>query len=223
MSTATMSPFGTKANNKEGGDFELTPAGLHSAVLIGVIDLGTHPFTYQGKTNTPRKIFLVWELTAEHTKEGETFVVGADYTWSLNKKATVRHMLEAWIGRAFAEDEEFDPLKLIGKPCVVNVSIGQSAKGQKFAEITNVASPMKGQQVPPATRESCIWHMSQLTCKKEPIIIPDWMPRIYGRLLSDDIKASDEWKALPETSAAYEIDNPSNGHAPVDANGKPAY
>lgn len=197
MSTATMSPFGAKATNKEGGDFELPPSGLHPAVLVALIDLGTHSHTYNGKTEEKRKIFLVWELTAEHQKSGETFMVAQDYTWSLNVKANFRKMLEAWSGRSFSEDEEFDPIKLIGRPCVVSLSEGKTAGGKKFVEVVGVAQPMRGQAVPPLTVEQFAWHLSQISDQKMEIPIPEWVPRNYGRPVTDDIKASKEFKALP--------------------------
>lgn len=221
MSTATASPFAKSADNTDynnGEGFERPPSGLHPAVLVSLIDLGTHEFFYQGKKSENRKIFLTWELTAEHMLDGTTFLISADYTWSLGKSANFRHMLEAWSGRAFSDKEEFDPLKLLGLPCVVTVSEGLSAKGKKFTEIVGVANPMKGQTLPPATRKTFAWHMSMITCQDDPIELPDWTPRIYGRLVIDDIKGSKEWLALPKISAEHALDNPIGAPA---ANGAP--
>ncbi len=230
MST-TMSPFGQKASNKEGEEYELPTSGLHPGILIGLIDLGTHRFEYQGKVSENRKIFLAWELTAEHDTEGNTFVVGADYTWSLHKKSNFRKMLEAWSGRTFSEDEEFDPLVLVGKPCVLNIARGQTSKGKEFVEVSGVANPMRGQTIPPNTREPFAWHLSQAQMNEDPPI-PDWMPRIYGRFVKDDIKASSEWSLLTQqpghgnlakpqaNGAAKPVTNPS-AVAPVETDKPP--
>lgn len=217
MATAA-SPFAKKADSKEGQEYEIPPSGLHAAVLVALIDLGTHEFTYQGKKSENRKIFLVWELTAEHQLNGDTFMIAADYTWSLNAKANFRKMLEGWAGRTFKDDEEFDPLILLGKPCVVNVSEGVTANGKKYAEVMGVAVPMKGQTIPKATQVNYAFHLSQVTCQKDEITIPVWVPRNYGRMVLDDIKGSKEWMALPVINPEFALDNPIGAPA---ANGSP--
>jgi hypothetical protein len=223
MST-TASPFAKKADSKGGEDFEICPSGLHPAVLVALIDLGTHEFAYQGKKSENRKIFLVWELPSEKMQNGDSFLVTADYTWSLNAKANFRKMLEGWSGRSFKDDEEFDPLILLGRPCVVNVTEGLSANNKKFNEIMGVAAPMKGQVIPKPTLVNFAWHMSQITCQADDIPIPEWVPRNYGRMVADDIRSSKEWQALPKISAEHALDNPigANG-APIQGHEGPAF
>jgi hypothetical protein len=41
-----------------------------------------------------------------------------------------------------------------------------------------------------------MFHLSQMTGDKDPIPIPDWVPRVYGRPIVDEIKSSNEFKAL---------------------------
>ena len=53
--------FKMKSSSGEGGQFEIPPAGNHPAVLVGIIDLGTRPSTFQGKTTDRREVYLVWE------------------------------------------------------------------------------------------------------------------------------------------------------------------
>ena len=38
------------------------PAGLHRAVLVGIVDIGTHDGEYKGQKNTTHRCLLVWEL-----------------------------------------------------------------------------------------------------------------------------------------------------------------
>ncbi len=204
----TLSPFAAKASEKEFEDFELPPAGLQPAVLVAMIDLGTHDFEYQGKKNEFRKVFLVWELTGEFDSGGNPFLVAQDYTLSLGKKANFRKMLEAWAGRTFGADEEFDPLTLLGKPCVVNLSLGMTkSSGKKFIEVAGVARPMKGQNVPPSSHKPFTWHLTQREGTGDPPI-PEWIPRNYGRLVVDDIKASKEWAGTPTASTNGKTDKP---------------
>jgi hypothetical protein len=225
---STMSPFAMRASEKEFEDFELPPPGLHPAVLVSMIDLGTHSFEYQGKTNELRKVFLVWELTGEFDSGGNPFLVKQDYTLSLGKKANFRRMLEAWAGRSFGPDEDFDALVLLGKPCVVNLSLGTNKDGsKKFIEVTGVSAPMKGQAVPPASHKPFVWHMSQAEPGNDPPI-PEWVPRNYGRLVADDIKKSKEWPLIGQKTngqiVADMLDNPQKGpNVPVDDDNKPAF
>src|SRR4051812_15651725 len=121
--TATVpSPWTAKANNSEGGDFELPPGGMYPAVLVSLIDLGTHERTFNGQTTEARKLFFVWELTGEFDSKGQPFIVAQDYTWSLHKKAKLRAMIEEWRGKGMSDEEEFDLISLLGKPCMLTLS-----------------------------------------------------------------------------------------------------
>src|SRR5579859_3411511 len=106
-----------------GGDFEIPPAGNHPAVLIAMIDLGTHTEDFQGKQTEAHKVFLVWELTEEKCAGyNRNHVIGRDYTLSLHEKAGLRKMLEGWRGRKYNTGEEINVSKVLGQPCFLNVS-----------------------------------------------------------------------------------------------------
>lgn len=195
--TAAGSMWTTKANNSDGGDFERPGRGMYPAVLIGLVDLGTHTHVFQGESKKARKLFLAWELSGENDSKGEAFVVGQDYTWSLHKKAKFRALVEGWNGAAMNDAEEFDVSTLLGKTCCVTITEGQTAGGKKFSEIASVGPVMKSMVVPPATRALFGLHISQFNSSVDKVEIPDWMPRIYGRLIADEIKASEEYGNLP--------------------------
>ena len=220
--TQTMSPFGRKANNSEGGGVHsemLQLTGLRPAVLVAMIGLGTHENEYMPNSGIIKKnlkVFLVWELVAEKSTEGVPFLLWLDFTDSLHKKANYRLMFEGWLGRTFSPDEEFDPITMLGKPCVLTVCVTTRLGEKTFAGIASVAPLMDGMQIPPATRPCFAWHMSQITCKREKIELPDWLPRIYGREVIGDIEKSKEWQALPSVSPEYALDHPqgaTNGQA----------
>ncbi len=198
MTTAAMSPFRQKAETSSAEDFELPPAGFHPATLIALIDLGTHDDEYNGKINTFRKIYVVWELANEHDSEGKPFLVGQDYTWSLKgDKAKWRLMIEGWRGRAFADNEEFDPLVLLGKPCNITLKEGETkASKKKFVKVVAVAAPMKGQTIGKPTNPEFAWHLSTWGDPKVDPPIPEWCPLNYGRLVIADIKSSKEWASM---------------------------
>lgn len=195
MATAT-SPFATKASSSDGGDFELPPSGTHPAVLIGLIDLGTHEREFNGEKNDVHKLLLIWELTGEHDSKGDPFVVAKDFTWSLNKKAKLRGFVEGYAGRALIDGEEYDLGLMLGQPCMINLTEGTSGKGNKFVDVSSISKPMKGLTVPPTDKQTFALVLSMLTSLKDDWAIPEWVPKLYGRKVEDDIKASREYLKL---------------------------
>ena len=201
MATATASPFKSKANNSDGGNFEQPPAGLHPVVLIGLIDLGTHRSTFQndkGEFPLIRQTFYIWELTAEHDSNGDTFMVAQAYNCSFHKKSGGRQMIEGWLGKQFSDDEEFDPATLLGREGMANI-VHSKAKsdGSGFAKLDTICPPMKNLTVPRPIRPTVLFHISQLHSSKDPIPVPDWIPKVFGKDVVSEIKSSEEYAALP--------------------------
>ncbi len=209
------SPFGRKANNSNGEDFELPPAGLHPANLIGLVDLGTHHSEYQGNPIEKRILFVTWELNTLDS-DGKPFLIGQDFNSSLHTKSGWRKLLEGWRGRPFGNDEEFDPIVLLGAKCVVTIQIGLSRKDKKFSEVVSVAPPMKGQVIAAPVHPNFAWHLDTWADFNLDPPIPEWMPRNYGRLLVDEIKDSDEWKGAKSAKKWDAIDKPATNGGPVD-------
>ena len=58
-----------------GGDYENAPVGNHPAVLVAMIDIGTHEEDYQGAKKQTRKIYLAWELVDEKKADGKNHVI----------------------------------------------------------------------------------------------------------------------------------------------------
>jgi hypothetical protein len=197
MSTGTIPDFRTKANNSDGGDFELPPAGVHPGILIGLVDLGTHSSTYNNEKKDRHKILLAWELTAEADSKGQNFLIIQDYTWSLHKKAGLRALVDGFRGKALGDNEEYDLAEMLGKPCMISLSEGVSGGGKRFMEVTSLSPPMRGLTVPPASHDIYAFLLGMINSTLDPIDIPAWMPRLYGRNVIDDIRASQEYAKLP--------------------------
>jgi hypothetical protein len=195
MSTGTVD-FRTKATSGEGGDFELPPSGTHPAILVALIDLGTHTSTFD-PTKTRHKILLIWELTAESDSKGINFLVCQDYTWSLNSKAALREVVKGFRGKDLADGEEYDLAAMLGQPCMINLSEGVSGKGKTFIEVSSVSPPMRGLTVPPASYPPYGFVLSMINSTLDNLEIPEWVPKLYGRNVIDDIKASHEYGKLP--------------------------
>jgi hypothetical protein len=212
------SPFQMKASQPAGS--ETAPAGSHPAVLVAMIDLGSHEETFKtaGKPDRKaqvRKLLLVWELTAERCAGyNRNHVVGKEFSASFSTKSNLRKLVESWRGKAFGQDEEFDIRKILGKPCLVNLSHATAkGSGNTYAKIESVSAVPKGMTVPPAQLPQVLFEIGEG-------VIPDqlWLPYVMieheRKPLADVIKASAEWKALTAQPAPAAPPPPAtNGQA----------
>lgn len=172
--------------------FEIPPAGSHPAVLVGLIDLGTHQRTFQGQDQgEAAQLYLVWELTAEPCPgTNRNHVLGRQFTRSLNKKAKLRQFIESWSGRQLNDGDEFDYEKMLGKSCLLNVIHKQSGDYTN-ANIDSIGRVPKGMTVPSAKIEPYMWYVG---CGKPLPELP-WLPPIYGQSVKQMIEASKEYKS----------------------------
>lgn len=189
---AVNSPWKQKATNG-GGEFDVPDAGSHPAVLVALIDLGTHEDEYQGQTRTVRKVFLAWELVGEPKPGGGgNFVVGRDYNLSFGQKAKLRETVEKWRGKAFSEGEDFDLSALLGKSCLVTLVHKTSQNsGKTYAKIDGVTALPKGMKAAPPTVGPVQWSVDS----GGPIPDEPWLPYVYGEPLKQVIERSAEYKA----------------------------
>lgn len=83
------------------------------------------------------------------TKEGNRrFLVSQWYTLSLHEKANLRKDLDAWRGKSFTDEdlkEGFDVEKLVGAPCLLNVTQSKSEKnGKVYANVSSIMPLPRG-------------------------------------------------------------------------------
>ncbi len=204
MSTATANPaassFVVEASNS-GGTGEMPSEGNHPAVLVGLVDLGTHDDEYQGKKITNRKVLFCWEIPGETRSDGGPFVLVADFNMppTLSGKSKLRTMLEAWRGKPMEDKEKLDLAALLGKACLLNVGRGKSSKGSEFAKIMGISPMIRGMQAPRPFSDQFVWSPAA-----GPFNPPDWMPFLYGKPVVETIEQSREWRggAAPAGNAA---------------------
>lgn len=124
------------AGGGDGKDFENPEPGTHSAVCYKIVDVGTQPNTYEGKTTDARKAYIFWELSDRMT-DGRRFSVFASYTLSMGSKANLRKLINNWkginpttkiFGLTDEEANEFEMQKLLGAPCIVKMVMGKNQK-----------------------------------------------------------------------------------------------
>lgn len=179
--------------NSGGGNFEACPAGNHPAVLIALIDLGTQSEVFQGTPREARKVYLCWEIPDEKIESGRSHVIGREYTMSFHEKAGFRHLVEAWRGKPFADGEEFDPSKLLGQSCLLNVIQEESGSGKTFAQVKGVSAMPKGMPKPAATLKTVCFNIDDDGPAKFPK--DEWLPFSYGKSLVSKASMSPEWIA----------------------------
>ena len=136
-----------------GGNFTPAPAGLHRAVCISYVDIGTHDEEYQGETKERSSVALTWELPDEMIDvkgEQKPQVVSKFYTKSLHEKSTLRHDLASWRSIDFTDEEleGFDLDNILGKACQVNVVHAPRNAGGVRAKVTAVLPLSKGMTKP---------------------------------------------------------------------------
>lgn len=210
MSATTMiNPWKTKVvTTEDKKDFEAPKGGTYPAVLVGLIDLGTHTEDSDKGPRDVHKILFVWELSAEFDSKGNAFKVWRDFTLSLHNKSNLRPFVQGWLGRKLADNEEFDVSTLHGGKCQVTLTEGTTKNGKSYIDVSAAAQPMKGLTVPDATVDLYAFQFvrgvpdgnggfaeQQWDPRIDPDI-PDWVPPMYGRSVKAEIKKSKEWAAL---------------------------
>lgn len=131
----------------EESNFTPPPAGAHTAVCIGFVDMGTQPKSPFYEDSSPaHKVRITWELD-EQMEDGRPFTASKTYTWSMSDRATLRSHLESWRGRPFKKEDfgpgGFDTKNLLGKPCTLTIQ-HKEVGGNERAVVAGVAPLMKG-------------------------------------------------------------------------------
>lgn len=132
-------------------DFTPPPAGTFLAVSYRLIDLGTQPVVWEGKTKYQRKVMFSWELPEEKMDDGQPFSIHQRYTFSSSDKSRLRHDLESWRGVPFKDSDfgpnGFDIKNTLGKGCMLGIV--HNVKGDRtYANITAVMKMPKGMAAP---------------------------------------------------------------------------
>lgn len=211
--------FKGKASSKssqEGGAFEVIPADTLHAVLVGIIDLGTHAKTYKdqktGKATrrNVRSVALVWEITeeAQQKKDGSNHFFAKEYNLSFDVKSGLRLALQSVRGKAYQEGEEVDPTAALGKPWALTFIHSEKDKGGEkrvYANLDGVGKVKGGAKVPAPTIKPFTWEIGD----GDPPDFP-WMPRVYGQQIKDLIEASSEWQKLRYKAPKTRDHDPDN-------------
>jgi len=181
---------------------ELPPRGSHAARCVAVIDLG-HQLRrkYQSQEREWKHLlYLGWELVDLPARP----VVGREFLVSLHEKAGLRHFVDQWVG-SIPDESDFDLLTLAGRPCYL--SCDHERKNDKtFLRIEGATPPpmVKGQvvEVDPPQHKPLTWTLANGMESS----LPDWLPYLYGRSLTDWIMDSRERRGATTPDAPDEPD-----------------
>lgn len=171
-----MSIFNTTATASR--STEAPSEGNHAGALVALIDLGTHTETYKdknggSKTSEVHKIFLVFELDEKAEGMKGNHVIGKECTLTTSPQSKLRQIMEAMRGKSYAEGEQMDISKAVGKSALVNIKHGVSAKtGNAYGKFEGVSPLPKGMPAFKPTYPVTVWEIGS----KEPFPDHKWLP-----------------------------------------------
>lgn len=131
----------SKLWESSGQAFEPAPVGVHDAICVSIIDLGTQTSTYNNEENTRRQNLITWELPEELREDGKPFTISKFYTASIGEKANLYKDLTSWLGKP--PTAPFDPESILGKGCQLIVT----EKNDKHV-VSTVAGLKKNAKLP---------------------------------------------------------------------------
>lgn len=163
-------------------NYEPIATGNYPARCYSMIHIGTVDEVILGVTKTLNKVRITWELPSElkvfKEENGEQpHVISKEFTLSMHEKATLRNFLKNWRGKDFSEEEakSFDIEKLIGAPCMLNITHKKSKDGTKtYAEIGSISTMPKGFPCPEQINPSFVWTYEDFDIEKFNLL-PDFL------------------------------------------------
>lgn len=120
----------------EESKFEAVPAGLHEAVIYGIVELGTQVTDFQGHVDEKEQILIMFE-----TEEG-TISRKYNIPRGYSLKSSLIKIVDTLLGDCKGKDVDFK--NLLGKICQINVKEVEGQEGKKYHIVdTVVAAPKK--------------------------------------------------------------------------------
>lgn len=186
-----------------GGDFKPVPAGMFLARCFRIIDLGTQRGEWKGKEKWSRKVLVQWELYGEDedgnplvTDDGRPMSISKRYTLSLGENAQLRADLKSWRGKDFTPEElaGFDISKVLGAPCMLNVSHAEK-DGRTYTNVASITPVPKAMRaaIPKPINAPVIFDVSE----------PDMeVLSSLSEKMQDTIKGCKEWQKISVSKAA---------------------
>jgi hypothetical protein len=179
----------------EESTFTPPPAGAHTAICVGFVDMGTQPKSPFYEDSSPaHKVRITWELD-EQMDDGRPFTASKTYTWSMSDRATLRSHLESWRGKPFKKEDfganGFETKNLLGAACTLTIQ-HKEINGSERAVVAGVAPIMKGMK-------KFTPHNEFIYLSLDPAEYDAAAFEKLGEKTKELIKASPEYAALTST------------------------
>lgn len=201
------------ATNTGGTTFEPIPTGNYPARCYSMIHIGTVEENIMGTLKRLNKVRITWELPTElkvfKEENGEQpCVISKEFTLSMHEKATLRGFLKNWRGKDFTDEEAkaFDIEKLIGAPCMLNITHKTKKDNSGvYAEIGSISTMPKGFPCPEQINPTFVWTYDTFDVDKFNSL-PEY--------LKNKMVHSDEYKLA--LSGGQEHESPNNNEEESD-------
>ncbi len=165
----------------------LLPKGHHPAVLMVLIDLGTHSVEWQGVVRPVRQTLLCWQVGLRRP-DGTPHVVSEPYKLSRSPHSRLLNMISRWRRVDYLPRGQVRLEELLGNMARLTISHAVSATGHTYARLDRAAALARSEPVPVGTfNEVFVYRIKQGR-------LPEffWRPSVYGQPLTDSINSSRE-------------------------------
>jgi hypothetical protein len=127
-------------------NFKRAPEGTFPAICSRVIELGSHPSTFNGKTRMVVKVRLGFELKDEDclTDDGEPLLIYRTYNYSFAGNSSLGADIEGMVGKF--NSATFRLEQLLGVRCLVTV-VHEERDGATYANVGKIGQVPKGMAV----------------------------------------------------------------------------
>lgn len=192
---------------------KLVPQGAHLGRCCSIVDLGTGPETWEGKTTQKRMLNITFELPGiqiEIDGEKKPMTVGRKYAASEHEKSALIILRDNWLGKPKPKyNTEGEPLplpnwspdELLGKEGSVNVQHWEKKDGTTAHKIASVTMLISGS--PPVPEGGELW-----------VYEPEFPEKNWDKLLPwmrERVATSYEYrKARRENSSSKDLDETDN-------------
>lgn len=183
--------------------FTPCPGGVHAAVCVDAVDLGTIVHRYADEEPVEQaKLALVYQVDEINPDTNKRFEPSAEFTASMNDKANLRKWLESWRGKSYTDAEAGSGVpihKLVGQAGLVTIEQVATRKGRTYAKLKAITPLMKGMtpMVPAEYVRSKHWEEKKAE---------------YARELADyRAKKATEAQSFADFPAALEDDGKDDG------------
>lgn len=154
----------------ESKEFERTTPGMHDAVCVFVVDVGTHINKTHWGDKKQHQVVICWELAGKMTAgdyAGKPFMASRRYAFSLWERTNLSKHLESWFAKKISDETRkngFDLEKLIGKRCTLNLV---ESKDGKYLNVDSVLPANAGNALVPVCNQRPGWIDKLITTSLE--------------------------------------------------------